>query len=348
MGSDKYLLSVYRTRIAHTERVAMSTNTKEVRRFALFISAITAISLALSGCSAPEAQIINQQPKTSQFVLDSFQDGQFLTPFEEGKPEMGLTLEAIANLSFLGTSTTDLQKAIDWAKSNTDLLTSPGLKGAYIFTANAAGFADDVTVATALDELKAAIADDGTVVDTNNFSYAWIIFGLVAANESELANTVAKKLITNAEVSGGYKYTLGDTQSFESADVTSFALMSIQSTLGFGTDEDNTAKEFSISKSGKWLADNLVKGTHYEAYENVDLGGTSYGIMALISNGQDATKVVDWLTARINKDDGGIPSPYSAGVSDVFTSVQALLPLSSLTFIDYINEINFRRNKNNS
>ena len=217
---------------------------------------------------------------------------------------MGLTLEAIANLSFLGTSSSDLQKAIDWAKANTDLLTSPGLKGAYIFTANAAGFADDATVVTALDELKAAIAADGTIEDTNNFSYAWIIFGLVAANESELANTVAKKLITNAEVSGGYKYTLGDAQSFESADVTSFALMSIQSTLGFGSEADNTAKEFSISKSGKWLQDNLVKETHYEAYENVDLGGTSYGIMALISIGQDATKVVDWLTARSNKADG--------------------------------------------
>ena len=348
MGSDKYLLSVYRTRIAHTERVAMSTNTKEVRRFALFISAITAISLVLTGCSAPSTQVMNKQPKTSQFVLDSFQDGQFLTPFEEGKPEMGLTLEAIANLSFLGTKTSDLQKSIDWAKANTDLLTSAGLKGAYVFTANAVGFADDATVTSTLEELKAAISEDGTIEDTNNFAYAWVIFGLVAANESVLANKVAKKLITNAEVSGGYKYTRGDTQSFESADVTAFALMAIQGTLGFGTDEDNTAKEFSISKSGKWLLNNLVKGTHYEAFENVDLGGTSYGIMALICDGQDTTKVVDWLTARINKEDGGIPSPYSAGASDVFTSVQALLPLSSLTFVDYLNEINFRRNKNNT
>ncbi len=348
MESDKYFLSVYRTRIAHTERVAMSTNTKEVRRFALFLSAITAISLALTGCSAPEAKIVNKQLKTSQFVLDSFQDGQFLTPFEEGKPEMGLTLEAMANLSLLGTSKADLKKSIDWATSNTDLLTSPGLKAAYVVTANVVGFADDATVISALDELKLAIAADGTVEETNNFSYSWVIFALVASNENELANLVAKKLISNSEVSGGFKYTKGDTQSFESADVTSFAVMAIRASKGLGSPEDENSKEFSITRSSKWLKDNLVDGSHYEAYENVDLGGTSYAAMSLIASGQDATKLVGWLTPRINKDDGGIPSPYSPGKSDVFTTVQALLPLSGLSFNDLLEKFNSERVSDNS
>lgn len=348
MGSDKYPLSVYRTRIAHTERVAMSIKTKEVRRFALFISAITAISLALSGCSAPEAKITNLQPKTSQFVLDSFQDDQFLTPFEEGKPEMGLTLEAMSNLTLLGTSKADLQKSIDWATSNTDLLTSPGLKAAFIVTSHVVGFADDASVVAALEELKLAIAEDGTVEDTNNFSYSWIIFALVASDETELANQVAKKLISSAEVSGGYKYTKGDTQSFESADVTSFARMAIQATKGLGSTEDETAKDFSLSKSDKWLQDNLVEGTHFVAYENLDLGGTSYAAMSFITSGKDASNTVAWLTARINKEDGGIPSPYTAGASDVFTSVQALLPLSNVGFNDLLEKFNSERTNDNS
>jgi hypothetical protein len=95
------------------------------------------------------------------------------------------------------------------------------------------------------------------------------------------------------------------------------------------------------------LLNNLVTGDHFEAYENLDLGGTSYATMALIASGQDATKVVAWLAARINKEDGGIPSPYSANASDVFTTVQALLPLSSVTLVDAMNKINSERNSAN-
>ena len=347
MESGRYLLPVYRTRIAHTERVAMSTNTKEVRRFALLISAITAVSLALSGCSAPEAEITNLQPKTSQFVLDSFQDGQFLDPFEEGKPDMGSTLEAIANLSLLGYSTSDLQKQIDWVKANTTLLSSAGLKANYVYTAYVAGFANDASVVAQLQIMKDDIAEDGTVKDTNNFAYSYVLLALIAGEQNELANKVALKLISNAEVSGGYKYTKGDTESFESADVTAFALMSIQASLGLGSAEDDTAKQFSINKSREWLLNNLVTGDHFEAYENLDLGGTSYATMALIASGQDATKLVAWLAARINAEDGGIPSPYTENESDVFTTVQALLPLSSVTVADAMNKINAERVESN-
>lgn len=343
MESDKYLLSVYRTRIAHTERVAMSIKTKEVRRFALFISAITAISMVLTGCSAPSDQVLNQQPKTSQFVMDSFQDGQFLDPFEEGKPDMGSTLEAIANLSLLGYSTSDLQKQIDWVKVNTTLLSSAGLKANYVYTAYVSGFANDASVVAQLQIMKDYIAEDGTVKDTNNFAYSYVLLALIAGEQNELANKVALKLISNAEVNGGYKYTKGDTESFESADVTAFALMSIQASLGLSSAEDDAAKQFSIDKSKEWLLNNLVTGDHFEAYENVDLGGTSYATMALIASGQDATKLVAWLAARINKEDGGIPSPFSANASDVFTTVQALLPLSSVTLVDAMNKINSER-----
>jgi hypothetical protein len=321
----------------------MSIKTKEVRRFALFISAITTISMVLTGCSAPSDQVLNQQPKTSQFVMDSFQDGQFLDPFEEGKPDMGSTLEAIANLSLLGYSTSDLQKQIDWVKANTTLLSSAGLKANYVYTAYVAGFANDASVIAQLQIMKDYIAEDGTVKDTNNFAYSYVLLALIAGEQNELANKVALKLISNAEVNGGYKYTKGDTESFESADVTAFASMAIQASLGLSSAEDDTAKQFSIDKSREWLLNNLVTGDHFEAYENLDLGGTSYATMALIASGQDATKLVAWLAARIKKEDGGIPSPFSANASDVFTTVQALLPLSSVTLVDAMNKINSER-----
>ena len=62
--------------------------------------------------------------------------------------------------------------------------------------------------------------------------------------------------------------------------------------------------------------------------------------MALIASDVDASASVEWLAAQIDATDFGIPSAYSEGASDVFTSVQALLPLSSLTFIDVLNKIN--------
>ncbi len=326
--------------IAHTERVAMSTNTKEVRRFALFISAITAVSLAISGCSNQPAQVIDQQPKTSQFVLDSFQDGAFLTPFEAGKAEMGLTLEALVNLSTLGYTEEQLKSATDWATSNTSLLTSTGLKATYVFAAHAAGFGDHPTVPSVLFDVKAEIDSEGVVKDTNNFAYSWVILALMASQDTDLANQVALQLINNAESTGGYKYTKGDTQSSEAADVTAFAVMAIKSTEEFGSADDKSAKQAATEKSLTWLQANLVEGTHYVSYGANDLAGTSYGAMALIASDVDASASVEWLAAQIDATDFGIPSAYSEGASDVFTSVQALLPLSSLTFINVLNKIN--------
>ena len=325
----------------------MSTNTKEVRRFALFISALTAISLVLTGCSAPSSDVLNVQPKTSQFVLNSFQDGQFLDPFEDGKPDMGVTLEAIASLHVLGASKSDLQKPIEWVLSNTVLLTSTGLKANYVYTSYVAGFSEDASVVAQLSHVKDAIAEDGTVKDTNNFAYSYVILALVAAQQNELANKVAVKLIDNAELSGGYRYTKGDSQSLESADVTSFALLSINATLGLGSEEDEAAKEFSISKSKEWLINNLVTEDHFEAYENIDLGGTSFGFMALTTAGEDASKLQTWLTSQIASADGGIPSPYSGEASDVFSTVQALLPLSGVTLDQVFNIINSQRASTN-
>lgn len=318
----------------------MSSSTKQVRSFALVISALAAISLALTGCSTQPVQVIDQQPKTSQFVLDSFQDGEFLTPFEAGKAEMGLTLEALVNLSALGYTEEQLKPAINWVTSNTALLTSAGLKATYVFTAHAAGFGDHPTVPSVLFDLKAEIDSEGFVEDTNNFAYSWVILGLMASKNTDLANQVALQLTKNAESSGGYRYTKGDTQSTEAADVTAFAVMAIKSTEGFGSVDDKSAKQDANDKSLIWLQDNLVEGTHYVAYGANDLAGASYAAMALLASGIDATKSVDWLADQINATDFGIPSAYSEGASDVFTTVQALLPLSSLTLIDVLKGIN--------
>jgi len=324
-----------RTRIASSERVAMSTNNKEMRRFALVITFISTIALALSGCSAG-GYGSDAAPKTSKFVLSKFNNGEFLDPFTAGSPELGITLEAMTNLSALGYDKSKQQKAISWVMQNTDKLNSSGLIGTYVLTAHALGFSDDSSVADLTTKLKAAISSDGTIKDSNNFAVSWVIFALLASGETELANKVALKLSTLSEISGGYKYIQGDATSIEATDVTSFAIISMKATEGLGTSEEEAAKSFAISKAKTWLQDSIVESNHWLMGEDADVSGTAYAIMAFTALGEDASAETKWLSAQTNAKDGGITSPWSDGEGDVFSSAQSLLALSKLSLIDVL------------
>ena len=313
----------------------MSANTTGVRRFALVTAIISSIALVLSACSS-ESYGKDSHPATSKFVFEKFNNGQFLDTFTPGEPEEGITLEAMAHLSALGYDKSKQEKAISWAKANTASFDSIGLKAEYIFTAHSLGFADDATVRTAAEEVKSGIAEDGTVIG-NNFVYSWVIFALLAEEESELANRVALKLTTLAEISGGYKYTQGDTQSETATDVTSFAAMALNASLGTGSESDESAKEFAIDKSKAFVMGTMVDGNHWNAYGDVDVSGTAYGIMVLLSLGEDSKEAHDWLKSRINSEDGGVIAPWTDPSSDTFSTAQSLLALSSLSFIDVLN-----------
>jgi hypothetical protein len=239
-------------------------------------------------------------------------------------------------LSALGYGADKQTKAVDWAKANTESFDSIGLKASYLFTSHALGFDSDQTVIAAAEEVKAGIAEDGSL-DGNNFVYSWVIFALLAEGERELANTVALKLTQLAEVSGGYKYTTGDTQSDSATDVTSFAIMAIQASLGSGTEAEEAAKSFAIDKSKAFVLGNIVDGNHWNSYGDVDISGTAYAIMALSGLETDVTDAQDWLKSRINETDGGVIAPWTDPNSDTFSTAQSLLALSNLNFVDVLN-----------
>ncbi len=315
----------------------MSRNTTGMRRFALVTVIISSIALAVSACSS-ETQFKDSHPGTSKFVFEKFNNGEFLDTFTPNEPERGITLEAMAQLSALGYDKTKQEKAVAWVKANADSLDSIGLKAAYIFTAHALGFAEDETVKSAAEDLKAGIASDGTL-DGNNFVYSWVIFALLAEDEKTLANTVAIKLTTLAEVNGAYKYTQGDTQSDAATDVTSFAIMSLKASLGTGSESDETAKELSIEMSKTFVLETIVDENHWNAYGDVDISGTAYGIMAMNSLGIDSMNAHDWLKSRINSEDGGVIAPWTDPSSDTFSTAQSLLALSHLSFVDVLNRL---------
>ena len=313
----------------------MSKNTTGMRRFALVTVIISSLALALSACSS-DSYGQDPYPKTSKFVFEKFNNGEFLDTFTPNEPEEGITLEAMTQLSALGYDKSKQEKAVAWVKANSDSFDSIGLKAEYIFTAHALGFAEDESIKAAVEALKAGIASDGTL-DGNNFVYSWVIFALLAENEKDLANTVAVKLTTLAEVSGGYKYTQGDTQSEAATDVTSFAIMSLQASLGTGSESDEAAKKLAIDKSKTFVLGTMVDENHWNAYGDVDISGTAYAIMALNSLGIDSVKTQDWLKSRINSEDGGVIAPWTDPSSDTFSTSQSLLGLSHLSFVDVLN-----------
>lgn len=302
----------------------------------VFVFALTLITaLTLSSCSS-SGYGTDANPKTSKYLLDNFVSGEYLDPFGTNSPDVGATMEALVQLSGVGNQD-KLTKSVEWLKSNTDLLKIPGLKGTYLFTARALGFSDDPTVAKELAELKKSIAEDGTVADTNNFSTCWVILGLVASGETDLANRVASKLVFLSEADGGYKYIKGDPDSNAAADVTGFAIMAFKATESLGTSEDQAAKSFAIGKAKNWLIANREPGQFWLGYGDLDISGTAYATMALGSVGEKIDDSVKWLQTQVNDKDGGVVAPWNAPDSDIFSTTQSILAMSKLNFIDVLN-----------
>jgi len=313
----------------------MSTTTNGMRRFAFVIPIFTALTLLLASCSG-NSYGTDPIPKTSNFVFAKFNGGEFLDAFTLDKPEAGITLEAMAQLSALGYDKNKQASAVAWAKSHTELFDSIGLKATYVFTAHSLGFAEDATVRTAAADVAAGVGDSGSLPGSNNFVYSWVIFALLAEDKKELANEVALHLSGLSETDGGYKYVTGDPQSSAAADVTAFALMSMKASLGTSDSTAEATKEFAVSKAKTWLTSNQTEGTHWSAYGDVDVSGSAYAIMALTAMDVDVVSSREWLKSRVSPTDGGVSAPWTEPAGDLFSSAQSLLALSKLSFIDVL------------
>jgi len=304
-------------------------------RKSVLLTFISVAVLALASCSSG-GYGQDASPKTSNFVYSNFTDKTFLDPFETASGDVGATMESLVQLTGIGYEKSKFSKSITWLTENTDLLKSPGLIGQFIFTAHAVGFSEEKTVSEQLAILKKVIAADGTVPDTNNFSYSWVVLGLLAAGENDLAAKVSKKLFSFIEQDGGLKYAFGDTASPTATDVTAFALMSFKATENLGSDQDKAATALAISRTKNWLQSRKDAGNFWLMDGDIDISGTAYAIMALDAVGDDVTPSIKWLTSQVGKD-GGLATAWSAPDSDLFSTNQSILALSGLNFLDVLN-----------
>lgn len=309
---------------------------KSIKMRSVLLFAISLFTiLSLTSCSVG-GYGSDQNPKTSKYILDKVEKTGFLDPFKSGG-DIGSTMEAGIQLSGVGYQD-KLAKVASWLKENTDQLKSAGLKGQFLFTAQVLDFESDDAVASQLQELKALINSDGSIKEeTNNFSAALVVFGLLAAEENELAVKVALYLVSQIEENGGVKYYLGDMESGPAADVTGLVIMALKAAEQFSQGTDKGTLEFAISRTSNWLTGSSYEGKFWLGDTTADVNGTAYAIMALTALGKNVDQSLAWLKQQINAKDGGVISAWSDPNSDIFATNQSILALSKLNFIDVLN-----------
>jgi hypothetical protein len=287
----------------------------------LLIAIITASSLALTGCAATV-----QQPETVSFLTGKLVDGQYVDGFTPGTPDVGFTLEAIAQLS--QAPGTDLSKAEKWALTDTSKIVDAngdlilGLAAKWLYVSDLVGYSnqsvrDEVT--NQLATFWSAEPEEGEL--TNSFDIAWEALALEAVGKHDEATRAAEALSKLRRADNGWGTDLSANTTASSTDATAIAMMAFVAT---GVDEAR-----DVAKA--WLQANIIQD-HFEAWGDVDVNGTAYAIMALHAAGEDVTKLQTWLTAQLAKD-GGLKTPWSAGAGDTFATIQGYLPLIGLDYV---------------
>lgn len=294
----------------------------------LLIAIITSASLALSGCTTQKVTI---EPATASFLAGKFvtsAEGSYLEGFTPGKPDVGFTLEAIAQLSESGDDI-DVNKAESWALSNTDSITDDsgklilGLAAKWLYVSEVVEFDNKDARGTVIDELAAYWSETPEAGrDGNTFDLAWQALALQAVGKTAEAKRAAESLSSIRRADNGWGTDLSETTTSSSTDATAIALMAFIAT------ESSDAAE--VAKA--WLKAN-IKVDHFEAWGDVDVNGTAYAAMALDAAGEDVSALQAWLKSRVTED-GGLETPWSAGAGDVFATAQGYLPLIGLNYVE--------------
>lgn len=291
-------------------------------------------------------------PSTLQFLSDKFVAGKTLDGFTAGQPDYGFTLEAMMQRKVGGLKLVDqiaavkavLADTVVPAKSvintyvyGTDKKIRPGMAGKFLFASAAVGVPNAPLRNAVIADLKKAISSNGTLSAStgNTFDYAWVVLGLATNQQSKLANSVAVKLVGLEHTDGGFGMDqTGDTLT-SSADATGIALQALTLAKRSGTKTQVAAEQKAIIAASKYLRTTQVTGDHWEAWGDVDVNGTAYAAMGLKAAGGNITSVQIWLKSRLASS-GGLTTPWSKGLGDVFATAQGYAPLVGKSYLDLL------------
>jgi hypothetical protein len=126
----------------------------------------------------------------------------------------------------------------------------------------------------------------------------------------------------------------GDTLA-SSADATGIALQALSLAKRTATKSQAAVLQKSIVSASQFLRTTQVAGNHWEAWGDVDVNGTAYAAMGLKAAGGKISAIQAWLKTRIAAA-GGITTPWSNGLGDVFATAQGYVPLIGLSYLNLI------------
>lgn len=317
------------------------------------IAAATIAAIAIAAPLSPAQAALEMYPSTINFLTSKFVDGKSLDGFTPGSPDYGFTLEAILQRKAAGQKLSDklflpakavLADSTTLTKSivasyayGSDKKIKPGLAGKFLFTSTAIGAPNATLRNAVVADVKKAIATNGSIPTSagNTFDYSWAILGLATNNQSKLANSVAASLITLQRPDGGFGMDqTGDTLA-SSADATGIALQALALAKRTATKSQTAVLQKSIVSASQFLRATQVTGNHWEAWGDVDVNGTAYAAMGLKAAGGNISAIQAWLKTRIAAA-GGITTPWSNGLGDVFATAQGYVPLIGLSYLNLI------------
>jgi prenyltransferase beta subunit len=186
-------------------------------------------------------------------------------------------------------------------------------------------------------DLKKAVSANGSIASSsgNTFDYAWAILGLATNNQTKLANSVAKSLVSLQRPDGGFGMDqTGDTTK-SSADATGIALQALSLAKRSASKSQVSIQQNSIIAASKYLRATQVTSNHWEAWGDVDVNGTAYAAMGLKAAGGNISAIQGWLKTRVAPT-GGLTTPWSNGQGDVFATAQGYVPLMGMSYLNLI------------
>lgn len=315
---------------------------------ALLIAAFTAATPISSASGASETY-----SSTVKFLSDKFIAGKTLDGFTPGTPDYGFTLEAMLQRKAAGQKITDklfvpakavLADSTSLAKSvvstyayDADKKIKPGMAGKFLFVSVAVGAPNAPLRNAVVADLKKAIAANGSIATAsgNTFDYSWAILGLSTNNQIKLASAVAASLVALQRPDGGFGMDQTGNTSASSADATGIALQALVLAKRAATKSQAAALQKSIISASQYLRATQVTGSHWDAWGDVDVNGTAYAAMGLKAAGANIVAIQAWLKSRLAPT-GGLTTPWSNGVGDVFATAQGYVPLVGLSYLNLI------------
>jgi len=280
-----------------------------------------------------------QYLETAEFLNSQFVNGEYLEGFSPGAAEYGFSLEAIAQLSVAG--------EIDISKSKRFLLETdssylfseetgeiiPGLAGKYLYASKVTSADNKALADSVIESLQKLVKPDGSLdtVSPSTFDYSWAILGLYSQDEKELASTIAGELSSLAREDGGFGFDSSEFTEASSTDATAIAIMALELTKNLGSVA--SGNQAAIEAALAYLDSTMVDGSHFVAFDAVDINGTALALMAyLATSGELNENVHAYLVTQI-QEDGGIGSPWVENAGDRFATAQGYLALEGKSYL---------------